>query len=89
MENIEFINHVDESNFTKFGEMNIVVQVWHHKEDGILTGDIYHPRKNSVWTGEIEREDIKNTIERMKIAITKLQMVLDGDIDHFYYWENK
>lgn len=86
---------------TLSGSMNYLVQIFDEKDesdedfenDGTVQVDIYHPRQNKVWSGQIDRkearEKIIETIERMKIAINHFQEYLDGERDSVYYWENK
>lgn len=80
---------IDESKLTSMGSLNYIVQV-HKSESGIIA-DQYQPRRNKIWTGEFQedeiRTDIEETIERMKIAINQFQEFLDGTRNSVYYWE--
>lgn len=81
---------IDTSKLTFTGTMNYIVQAWRH-DNGTYLVDNYMPRRNSVWNGEMEKEEaetqIKETIERMKIAITQFEELLEGKRDKVYYWE--
>lgn len=85
--------NIDKNKLTHVGSMNYVLQVWYDKDSDTVKIDQYQPRRNRIWTGEIPKEDARNdieeTIERMKIAITLFQEYLDGKRDHVYYWELK
>ena len=83
---------VDKKLLTFEGSMNYIVQVWWDEHEPDVCGvDIYHPRRNDVWTGEVSKEEadekIRETMERMKIAITQFQEFLDGKRDSVYYWQ--
>jgi hypothetical protein len=86
---------IDKSKLTYEGSMNYLLQVFNpddeNDESGEVSVDIYHPRKNSIWNGEISKEEaterIKETIERMKIAIQLFEEYLEGKRNHVYYWE--
>jgi phytoene/squalene synthetase len=81
---------IDESKLTFLGSMNYIVQV-HRSPDGEIVADQYQPRRNKIWTGEFDGEEIKTniaeTIERMKIAINQFNEFLEGTRDSVYYWE--
>ena len=89
---------------TLSGSMNYLVQIFDEKDEsdeeddfaiphGMVQVNIYQPRKNNVWSGQIDREEAREkiieTIERMKIAINHFQEYLDGERNTVYYWENK
>lgn len=82
---------IDRSKLTFGGSMNYILQIWGHKKTKTATVDIYHPRKNNIWNGELSEDElrpqIEETIERMKIAIKHFEEYLDGKRDSVYYWE--
>jgi len=84
--------NIDKLTFN--GSLNYIVQVNREVvENGetIITVNQYQPRINIICTGEFTEKqinkDIKETIERMKIAINQFQEFLDGTRDNVYYWE--
>lgn len=86
----------DLSKLTHTGSMNYVLQIWDSGMNDIdppadVEIDQYQPRRNTIWKGEVDRErakeDIRETIERMKIAITRFNLYLEGKIDTVYYWD--
>jgi hypothetical protein len=83
---------INKEKLTFIGSMNYIVQVWtsdYNSQYCLI--DQYQPRKNRIWSGEIEKEEakqqIEETIERMKIAIQHYQDFLDGKRDYVCYWE--
>ena len=83
---------VDKSKLTFMGSMNYVVQVNGRLGDTDCMIEYYLPRKNRLWQEHNEdeksaRQDIEETIERMKIAITKFEEYLEGKSDGVYYWQ--
>lgn len=84
------MKNVDKSKLTFAGSMNYIVQA-RRTGDGIVSIDNYMPRKNSVWSGEVEEKDaiyrMTETIERMKIAINLMQDFIDNKSDDVYYWQ--
>jgi hypothetical protein len=83
---------IDMTKMTHIGSMNYILQVWQDDEDETkVTVDQYQPRKNIIWTGEMDKTEavtqIQETMERMKIAIQLFQDFIDGKITHVYYWE--
>jgi hypothetical protein len=79
---------------THLGSMNYILQVFDvDKNSDTVKVDQYQPRKNKIWSGEMDREDAKNqireTIERMKIAINQFEEYLGDERNVVYYWENK
>lgn len=89
--------NVDKEQLTFMGSLNYIVQAWRLKDDqGNVTGysyDQYQPRRNRVWTGHDDMtekeliEQLKETKERMKIAMDMIDKFVAGEIDAFYYWE--
>lgn len=83
---------MENTKLTHTGSLNYIVQVW-KGEDGKCTVDQYQPRKNRIWAGQMEeseaRQQIEETIERMKIAIDLFQEFLDGKRDNVYFWERE
>ena len=82
---------IDETKFTHRGSMNYILQIFSEKDSDEVRVDQYQPRRNTIWTGEMTKQELKpqveETIERMKIAITQMQEYLDGKRDTVYYWE--
>lgn len=82
---------IDKSKLTHVGSMNYILQIFSEPGSDFAQIDQYHPRKNSVWSGEMDKEELRprveETIERMKIAIQHFQEYLDGKRDTVYYWE--
>lgn len=83
-------NEINTNVLTHVGSMNYILQVWKTK-NGDVAVDQYQPRKNKIWSGEMSdsesRQQIIETMERMKIAIELMQEYLDGKRDYVYYWE--
>jgi len=82
---------IDKSKLTFMGSMNYILQVFSEKDSEEVRVDQYQPRKNKVWSGEMDKEEVRpqieETIERMKIAITQFQEYLDGKRKNVYYWQ--
>lgn len=82
---------VDKTKLTFIGCMNYTVQVFRNKNTATCTVSQYQPRRNKVWTHEVEEDEavasISETIERMKICISQMQEFLDGKRDSVYYWD--
>lgn len=83
---------IDESKLTHMGSMNYILQVWgNSKTNEDVEVDQYQPRKNRIWRGSLSsreaKEQVQETMERMKIAIELMQDWLDGKIDRVYYWQ--
>ncbi len=85
---------INKDNLIPTGSMNLTMQIWGNinGEDQQWNGDIYQPRKNRVYNGDLEDKEtlinsVKDTIERLKIGQQLLQDWLDGKIDDVYYWD--
>lgn len=83
---------IDKSKLTFRGSMNYIVQVFDDESDpSLVTIDQYQPRKNKVYSGTMSKrevkEQIRETIERMKIAIGLFEEYLEGKREYVYYWE--
>lgn len=84
------MGNIDKSKLTFAGSMNYLLQA-RRTEGGFVSIDNYMPRKNSIWSGEVEEKDaiyrMQETMERMKIAINLMQDFIDRKTDYVYYWE--
>lgn len=82
---------IDKSKLTTVGSMNYILQIFSEKDSDEVQVDQYQPRKNSVWTGTMTKEElsprVEETIERMKIAIIQMEEYLQGKRDTVYYWQ--
>lgn len=82
---------IDKSKLTPVGSMNYILQIFSEKDSDEVQVDQYQPRKNSVWTGTMTKEELRpqveETIERMKIAIMQMEEYLQGKRDTVYYWQ--
>lgn len=84
----------DVNKFTHRGSMNYILQIWGNvNNEEEVTVDQYQPRRNCIWHGEMSTESAKEqvveTIERMKCAINLMQDWLDGKVNEVYYWETE
>ena len=62
-----------------------------------LTTGVYMPRKASVWSEACtilsdNKEELQKIVEKYilpfyKLAVSKIQGIIEGTEDHLYYWE--
>ncbi len=83
---------INKDNLTVFGSMNLMLQIMGPVTDEEVQADQYQPRKNKVWSDTFVNDDrfkdnVKDTIERLKIGQQLLQDWLDGKTDIVYYYD--
>lgn len=86
------MENIDTTKLTFIGSMNYLLQAFKDEENpDICYVDQYQPRKNKIWSGELDTERVKKdfaeTIERMKIAQKLMQDFIDGKTNKVYYWD--
>lgn len=82
---------INQDNLTTFGSMNLILQIRGGVNEEKIAADQYQPRKNKIWSetfsnDDMFKENVKDTIERLKIGQQLLQDWLDGKTDTVYYF---